>query len=336
MKRTVFLLGILGFALIVIGLPFDKGEAAPPIVIKAVSAWPVSHPGNQYYKEYIKRVNEKAKGELEIQLLGGPEVVSAFDQLKALSTGVVDMIHGDASYYAGIVSEGTILGLAKPGSYVQAFRESGVIDDYKRAYLERGKAVFLGAMWIGMPFYIMTTKPVSKLDDLRGLKLRSMGGLSDVFLGELGTSVVKIASAETYEVLQRGIVDGALRNTVSLIEFKEYEVLKYIVFPGAYSPAGTAWIGEKKWNSIPKHLQTMLEATAIEVEAEAAKYFEETDAVRLKEVQEKHGMKIVYLGEKEIARLNGTRAGAAVKDWIYKKAPVYGPSIFEKMIPYIK
>ena len=163
-----------------------------------------------------------------------------------------------------------------------------------------------------------------------------MGGLSDVFLGELGTSVVKIASAETYEGLQRGIVDGAIRNVISLIEFKEYEVIKYVVSPSVCIIYGAIWVGEKKWNSIPKHLQTMLEATAIEVEKEAVKFFYELDAVRLKEVQEKHGMKIVYLGEKEIARLNGTRAGAAVKDWIYKKAPVYGPSIFEKMIPYIK
>lgn len=271
MKRTIFLLGVLGFALAMMGLPIDKCDAAPPVSIRAVTAWPVTHIGNDYYKEYIKRVNEKAKGELEIKLLGGPEVVSAFDQLKALSTGTVDMVHGCQDYYAGLVPEGTIPGLAKSKFEVKAFRESGIIDEYTRAYLEKGKAVFLGNVWIGMPFYIMTTKPVSKLDDVRGLKLRSLGGLADVLLGEMGASVVKIASAETYEGLQRGVVDGAIRNTVSLIEFKEYEVLKNIIYPGAYNAYGGMWVGEGKWNTIPKHLQTLMKEIAVEVETEDRK-----------------------------------------------------------------
>jgi hypothetical protein len=108
--------------------------------------------------------------------------------------------------------------------------------------------------------------------------------------------VVKIASAETYEGLQRGIVDGALRNTVSLVEFKEYEVMKNIIFPPAYGSYGSVFI----------------------------------------EVEEKHNMKIVYLSDKDIVKLNETRAGAAIKDWIYQKSPKFGPPIYEKMIPYIK
>ena len=83
--------------------------------------------------------------------------------------------------------------------------------------------MFLGYAQSGMAFYIMTKKPVLKLEDIRGLKLRSIGGLSDVFFGELGVSVVKVASAEVYEALQRGVVDGALRNTMSLMELKEYK-----------------------------------------------------------------------------------------------------------------
>jgi hypothetical protein len=53
-------------------------------------------------------------------------------------------------------------------------------------------------------------------------------------------------------------------------------------------------------------------------------------------VEEKHNMKIVYLSDKDIVKLNETRAGAAIKDWIYQKSPKFGPPIYEKMIPYIK
>ena len=336
MKRAIFLLGVLGFALIVIGLPFDKSEAAPSIVIKAVNAWPVDHINTRYYKEFINRVNEKAKGELEIQFLGGPEIVSVFDQLKAAGTGVVDMIHSVPAYYAGVVPEGNITDLAKHGFELNALRESGIIDLYTQAFLEKGKVMFLGYAQSGMAFRIVTKKPVSKLEDIRGLKLRSIGGLSDVFFGELGASVVKISSAETYEGLQKGVVDGVLRNTMSLVEFKEYEVLKYILNTAITTPCTGVFVGEGKWNTIPKHLQTMMKKEMIAVEAEANKYFGDLDKFQLKELQEKYGMKVVYLSDQDALKLNQVRAGAAIKDWIYKKAPVFGPPIYEKMVPYIK
>ena len=336
MKKAISLLAVLVAVLFLMGPPVNKCNAAPKIMINAVSCWPITHVGNDYYKELIKRINKKCKGEVEIKLLGGPEVVAVFDQLKAAGTGLVDMIHGDPNYWAGIVPEGGILTMAKHKFEVQILRESGVMDLINQAYHERGKVFFIGATWIGMPFYVMTNKPVSKLDDVRGLKLRSIGGIADVLLGELGVSVVKIASAETYEGLQRGIVDGALRNTISLVEFKEYEVMKYIIFPPVASPFGGVFIGEGKWNSIPKNLQTQMKEIMIATELEASKYYDNMDKARLKEVQEKHGMKVIQLGDKEIAKLSEIRGGTVLKDWFSKKAPKFGLPLYEKVVPYIK
>ena len=338
MKKTIFLSVVfVGVALLLMGgIPVKEIEAAPTIVLKAVTAWPVTHVGNDYYKEFIKRVNDRAKGELEIKLLGGPEVVAVFDQLKALSTGTVDVVHAANSYYAGAVPEGTVVDLALPNELIPFLRKSGVWDTYVQSYVERGKAVFLGMNWIGMPFYVMTNKPVSKLEDIKGMKLRSMGGLIDILVGGTGASVVKIASAEVYEGLQRGIVDGAIRNTISLIEFKEYEVLKYIISPPFCTSSGAVWVGEKKWETIPKHLQTMMKEVMVETEKEAFDYYAKIDKSRLKEAQEKHGMKIVHLGKNDVAKFNEIRTSAPIKDWIVKRAPKFGPTIYEKMLPYLK
>ena len=336
MKRMMFLMGLFAFIMVFTGLPLGKSEAAAPpkIVINAVTAWLVPVANNDGFKEYIKRVNEKAKGELEIKLLGGPEVVGSFDQLKAIK-GVVDMVHASQAYFAGQVPEGTIPELVKDKFKVKAFRESGIWDKYVQAYLEKAEARYLGYAHHGN-FYIISRKPVSKLEDIKGLKMRGFGGLGDLLLGELGVSVVRIASAETYEGLQRGIVDGAFRNTISLKELKEYEVMKYIFYPPVYAAYGGVWISEKKWNTIPKHLQTMMNEVMITTEEEFTKYYNDMDEANLKEVQEKYGMKVIYLSDQEIAKIGEIRAGAAIKDWIYKKAPVFGPPIYEKMVPYMK
>jgi len=336
MKKVIFVLVLVWLGILWASPWVARIEAAPKITINAVTTWLLPVANNDYYKEYIKRVNEKAKGELEIKLIGGPEVVAAFDQLKAISKGVVDMVHGSQAYYAGMVPEGTIPELAKPKFEVKAFRESGIWDMYVQAYLEKSGTLFLGNGHIGMPFYIMSSKPISKLDDVRGLKLRGFGGLADVLLGEFGASVVRISSAETYEGLQRGVVDGALRNTISLVELKEYEVMKYILYPPVYAAYGGVWISEKKWSSIPKHLQAMMKEVMVTTEEEARQYFDNMDKTNLKMVQEKHGMKVIQLSDKDISRVGEIRSGTAIKDWISKRATPYGPAIYEKMLPYLK
>jgi TRAP-type C4-dicarboxylate transport system substrate-binding protein len=337
MRRLSGFACVLALALSLSGLSATEGAAAgPKIELKAITTWVVSTSNNDHYKEFIKTVNEKAKGELGIKLIGGPEVVAPFDQLKALQKGVVDMVHGSQAYYAGMVPEGTITELCKPKLEVKAFRESGIWDDYVNAYLEKANARFLGNTHIGMPFYIMTAKPVTKLDDVRGMKLRGIGGLADVLLGELGASVVRISSPETYEGLQRGVVDGAIRNSISLVDLKEFEVMKYILYPPIYSAYGGVWISEEKWKTIPKHLQTIILDTIKKVEADAREYFDKMDKDNIKLVQEKHGMKLVQLSDKDVARVGEIRSGAAIKDWINKKAPKYGPSIYAKMAPYMK
>ncbi len=142
MRKIMFFLALFGVMLLGMSLSFEESEAAEKILIKAVTSWPINHSGNDNYKEFIKRVNERSKGEIEIKLLGGPEVVPVFDQLKAISTGVVDMCHGAKNYYLGIVPEGIIPELANQKYEVEVIRESGILETYTQAHLERGK-IFL-------------------------------------------------------------------------------------------------------------------------------------------------------------------------------------------------
>lgn len=327
---------VLGMILLGMCLPAGKSEAAPKIVINAVSSFPVNYVLNDIFKEYIKRVNEKSKGELEIKFLGGPEVVPAFDQMKSLANGVIDMAYTSPSYYTGTVAEGAVPELAKPSwvTEVKSFSKSPVFEVYVQAFLERSGLQFLG-MPQATPFYFMLNKPISKLEEMKGLKLRSFGGLGDVLLGELGSSVVRIPSAETYEALQRGIVDGAFRNTTALVDFKEYEVMKYIVCPPQYTGYCGIWVEPNKWKGLPNHLRTLMTEVMGPIEEEGWKYYMDMDIKLLKEAQEKHGMKTIFLSDQDNAKLTEIRKGTAIKGWITKNAPKFGSTVYEKMLPYL-
>ena len=336
MKKAIFLLMIIGIGLSMIVHPVNESMAAQKVILKAVSCWPVDNIANDMYKEYIKLVNERAKGELEIKFIGGPEVISVYDQMKGLDTEVIDMFHGTPGYYTGIVPEGTIPELVTYKSELKAYRSSGMLDILSKAYLEKAHAVFLGTVIIGYPTYLMTKNPASKLADIKGLKFRSIGGLTDVVAGELGLALVRIPSPEVYEALNRGIADGMLRNPMTLIAFKEYEVIKYIFTPPVTNQAGVVWVGEKQWNRIPKHLQKIMMDTMIETEPKANQYYLDVDRRCLKEATEKHGLKIVELSDADRLKLSEVRTGVGVRNWIDKNAPQYGRLVYEKVLPYIK
>ncbi len=339
MKKIILLLVAMEIVSLLMNFQIKESQAAPKILIKAITAWPVTHMGNDYYKKFIERLNERSKGEIEIKLLGGPEVITGFDQLKAASIGAVDMFTAGENWFAGITPEfGVMAILCNNQKYkpTRIQRESGMNDLYAKVALEKGKVFYLGSLWTGFGFYIATKNEVLKLDDIRGLKLRTMGGLVDVLLGELGASLVKVSGAEAYEAMQRGVVDGALRNSLSLVEFREYEVMKYILLPSFTTSQSGVFVGETKWNTIPKKLQKLMEEVIAEVEEEAVEYYGKLDKLYLKDLQEKYGMKINYLSDRDIARANELRASSSLKDWIYKKAPKYGPPIYEKTLPYIK
>jgi TRAP-type C4-dicarboxylate transport system substrate-binding protein len=71
--------------------PLSRGAEAKTIALKAITVFPMDHPVNRDNQAYINEINKRAKGELRIEYLGGPEMVSTFDQAKAVRTGMIDL-----------------------------------------------------------------------------------------------------------------------------------------------------------------------------------------------------------------------------------------------------
>lgn len=117
-KNKLFLIFVdICLVLIFLVLPLMKayGEqeststpGAKPVVLKAVTFKPRNVETCLPFKLFVNRVNERGKGKLSINWLGGPEVIGVFDQAEAVRKGVVDIAFIFAAAYKGIVpgSEG--------------------------------------------------------------------------------------------------------------------------------------------------------------------------------------------------------------------------------------
>ena len=93
--------GIMAVVIFLFCLLTGQGVAqTKTIVLKAFTNWPVTNNNVDGFKRFIQLVNERAKGELEIKLIGGPELISVKESVGALGRGMMDMRHSNNVHFA--------------------------------------------------------------------------------------------------------------------------------------------------------------------------------------------------------------------------------------------
>jgi TRAP-type mannitol/chloroaromatic compound transport system substrate-binding protein len=203
------------------------GAMAAPMVAMAQtttfrfqSTWPAKDIFHEYANDFAKKVNDMAGGRLKIEVLPSGAVVPAFQLLDAVNKGTLDGGHGVLAYHYG---KNTALALWGSGP---AF---GMDPNMVLAwhYYGGGKAMLeeiyksLNIDVVSFVYGPMPTqplgwfkKPVAKVEDLKGLKFRTVGLAIDVFK-ELGTAVNPLPGGEIVPALDRGLIDAAEFNNAS-------------------------------------------------------------------------------------------------------------------------
>jgi TRAP-type C4-dicarboxylate transport system substrate-binding protein len=126
-------------------------------------------------------------------------------------------------------------------------------DDFKIVWFEGSPAQPL----------ILVDKKVTKLEDLRGLKIRAAGAGMSSMVEALGATAVNVPTPELYMSLERGIVDGALVSTIGVVAEKMYDITKYMLWDDSIMTYGVFSIALPRslWNRLPGDVQlAMLEA----------------------------------------------------------------------------
>ena len=110
------------------------------------------------------------------------------------------------------------------------------------------------------PFQVHTTrKPVKTLEDLAGMKLRSGGGQVAAVVKQLGAIPVTMAAPESYNALERGVVDGTVFPWEAIFGFKLYEVIKYHTVVNLNVATFFITMNLKKYESLSPDLKKVID-----------------------------------------------------------------------------
>ncbi len=195
-------------------------SAQGPISMRWQSTWPAKDIFHEYALDYAKKVNDMTGGDLKIEVLPAGAVVPAFGLLDAVSKGTLDGGHGVLVYHYGkqnaLALWGSGPGYAMDANMLLAWHKYGGGKELlAKLYAS------IDANVVSFPYGPMPTqplgwfkKPVTKAEDLQGVKFRTVGISIDVFTG-LGAAVNALPGGEIVSAMDRGLLDAAEFNNAT-------------------------------------------------------------------------------------------------------------------------
>lgn len=340
MKKYSLVLAMSLFSMLILSSSqtAQKAEAAPAqkMVLKLGSPWPIDHFNQVMTKGWYEEVNQKAGGQVEIVWAGGPELFGSNDQLRAVSEGLLDMGFATASFYASTIPEVEILPIPFVWSFenrFDAFRNTKICEILDQVHQQKGKVKMLGLL-SGTDMHMFSVSKISKMEDMKGQKIRAQGGIDTLVVKSLGGTPIALDSKEVYSAAERRIITGGLRPITAVREWGEFEVWKYLVRPAAHYTVNPFFVNLAKWNSLTPELQKLMADTFIKWEKWCFNtYIPELMEKDLKIGVEKHGLQVVELGRQEWQRWEEAMKPAALK-WYLDKAGATGQRLVDELLAY--
>jgi TRAP-type mannitol/chloroaromatic compound transport system substrate-binding protein len=201
-------------------LAFPMISKAETVSFRFQSTWPAKDIFHEYANDFATKINNMAGGRLKIEVLPAGAVVPAFQLLDAVAKGTLDGGHGVVAYHYGKNSALALWG-SGPGygmdpNMLLAWHYYGggealLQEIYKSLNID--VVSFLYGPMPTQPFGWFK-KPIAKVDDLKGVKFRTVGLAVDIYT-EMGAAVNPLPGGEIVPALDRGLIDGAEFNNAS-------------------------------------------------------------------------------------------------------------------------
>ena len=254
-----------------LGFPMIAKGQAGPISMRWQSTWPSKDIFHEYALDFAKKVNDMTGGDLRIEVLPAGSVVPAFGLLDAVSKGTLDGGHGVLVYHYGKQNALALWG----SSPCYSMDANAVLSWHKYG---GGKELLtkiynsIGANVVSFPYGPMPTqplgwfkKPITKPDDFKGLKYRTVGISIDLFNG-MGAAVNALPGAEIVPAIDRGLLDAAEFNNATSDRILGFPDVSKVCMLQSYHQNGEQFeitFNKTKYDALPAKIQAII-ANAVE------------------------------------------------------------------------
>lgn len=297
-KLVAILLVVLAVPAIFLSCKKKPGDV---IMLNYSIFFPPTHGQCKAGELWAKEIEDKTDGRVKINIYPGGTLVKAEDTFTGVEKGVSDIGMSCFAYTRGRfpIMEAVDLPLGYPDGKTATKVANEFFKVMKPKALDGVKVLLIHAHGPGL---LHSVKPLKTLADLKGMKIRSTG-LSSKIVKALGAIPVAMPQPETYEAVQKGVVDGTFGPIETLKGWKHAEVIKNTTdCPDiGYTTAMFVVMNKAKWDMLPDDVKKVFEEVSAEWVDVHGKKWDELDGEGRSYTKEK-GNAIIKLAPEENAK----------------------------------
>lgn len=269
-------------------------------------------------QEWCDEVEKRTNGRVRVNLHPGATLTPPSQTYDSVVKEIIDIGFGPMGATTGRfpLMEVMDLPLGLESGYKASMLSMDLFKTFKPKELSDVKMLF---MLSSPPAYLQTRNPIRNLDELKGTKLRAVGGTTTRVTAALGAVPLALGPTDVYDALSKGIADGAIVISDALAQLKWGEFLKYTTLNTrtSYVNSGYFVMNLNKWRSLSPDVQEIIDALSSEYLEKMSKLWDqkEKDAIAALKSQ---GHTTFTLSPEEEER------------WIERVAPVYDDYVREK------
>ncbi|MFM2274945.1 MAG: hypothetical protein RL211_817 [Pseudomonadota bacterium] len=305
-RRTTLitaLLGISGFAMAQATVKLTLGHGAA-----------AGNPRHEASVKFADLVKAKTSGRVEVQVAPSAQLGDDAAMVTALRTGALDMSANSQGAVSVAVPEYAAYGMPFMfSSPAQAFKllDGPLGQELAQKSADKGM-VLLGTWDNGIRQMTNSKRPITKVEDMKGLKMRVPPDATLVdIMQALGAEAQQIKFAELYVALQQGVVDGQENPLVNIHASKLYEVQKYLALTNHQFQMTPFLMSKRTWDKLSEADRKAVTEAAAEATALQRKLSADADAKLLDELKAK-GVQVTLVDKAAFAK-----ATSAVDDkWL--------------------
>jgi TRAP-type C4-dicarboxylate transport system substrate-binding protein len=269
-------------------------------------------------QEWCDEVEKRTDGRVKVNLHPGATLTAAPQTYDSVVKEIIDIGFGPMGATTGRfpLMEVLDLPLGLKSAYESSMLSMALFKTFKPKELSDVKVLF---MLSSPPAYLQTRNPIRNLEELKGTKLRAVGGTTTKVTAALGAVPLALGPTDVYDALSKGVADGAIVISDALRQLKWGEFLKYTTLNTrtSYVNSGYFVMNLKKWKSLSPNVRKIIDDLSREYLEKMSRLWDqkEKDAIM---ALKSEGHTTFSLSPEEEER------------WVEKIAPLYDEYVEEK------
>lgn len=216
--------------------------------------------------KFAETVSKRTEGTLTIKIFPAGSLVKGMEELDALKTGSIDLSLFTDPWHQGsipLLGIETLPFLYKDERGVQRALKAGVGNALRKEFLKHNIVALDWLSWGFLELYGKSDFTDPK--NLKGMKIRTPSDIVAQTIKQFGASPAFIATAEVFQAVQRGTIDGMVTSMTAFYARKFYEIAKFGSLVYMWGNPATLVVSKVSWDKLPPEWQKILQEEATHI-----------------------------------------------------------------------